>query len=240
MHKRGAHTNPDRNTRCRLCRSKTEDELQACVGGNRTSHFSSPMAASFLSFNLPKPTPARPSAAAAAETAAADGLNDRFGRKGIKFSETDGGAPAVELTVRNGSSLRLTIPDAHVASYRPKVFWKDDGFEEVLYTVNSPGRVRGGVGLVINELAAEAGSPSEGSPAKGSPVAASEWTVKDADSDSIDAVQVFVAFTYLHSLTLSVSLPYGRFALLMMGVLSLRMLVSEFSPSGSMNADSYG
>ncbi|KAI3413071.1 uncharacterized protein J3R85_016558, partial [Psidium guajava] len=107
-----------------------------------------------------------------------------FGRKGIKFAESDGSVPSVELTVRNGSSLKLRIPDAHVTSYMPKVYWKDDGFEEVLYTVNSPSRVRGGVGLVINELA------EQGSPSKGSPVVASEWTVKDVDSDSIDAVQV--------------------------------------------------
>ncbi|KAK3405233.1 hypothetical protein EUGRSUZ_K01497, partial [Eucalyptus grandis] len=120
-----------------------------------------------------------------------------FGRKGIKFSEAaDGGAPTVELTVRNGSSVKLTIPDAHVTSYRPKVFWKDDGFEEVLYTVDTPSRVRGGVGLVINELA-EAGPASKGSPAAAATAAAaaSEWTVKDADSDSIDAVQVELSRT---------------------------------------------
>ncbi|KAL3715523.1 hypothetical protein ACJRO7_007282 [Eucalyptus globulus] len=157
------------------------------------------MAASLLSFNLPKPAPVRPSAAAATAGAATapDSLNDRFGRKGIKFSEAaDGGAPTVELTVRNGSSVKLTIPDAHVTSYRPKVFWKDDGFEEVLYTVDTPSRVRGGVGLVINELA-EARPASKGSPvaATTAAAAASEWTVKDADSDSIDAVQVELSRT---------------------------------------------
>jgi hypothetical protein len=44
--------------------------------------------------------------------------------------------PTVYLTVRNGSSVRDQIPNAHVKSSRPKVYWKDDGFQEVrsLYT----------------------------------------------------------------------------------------------------------
>lgn len=112
-------------------------------------------------------------------------LDEKFGRKGIKFTQ-DGDAPSVELSVRNGSSLRLRIPDGLVTSYRPKVYWKDDGFEEVLYTVpdsTGAGSVRGGIGLVLNDEA------------KSSPWAASEWVVKDADSDSIDAVQVELSCT---------------------------------------------
>uniref|UniRef100_A0A6N2KHT4 Uncharacterized protein n=1 Tax=Salix viminalis TaxID=40686 RepID=A0A6N2KHT4_SALVM len=66
-----------------------------------------------------------------------------------------------------------------------KVYWKDDGFEEVLYTLpgkeKDSGVAKGGIGLVIND-ASEGGS-------KGSLISSSEWTVKDVDSDSIDAVQ---------------------------------------------------
>jgi len=94
--------------------------------------------------------------------------------------------PIVELTVRNGSSLRLTIPDAHVTSYRPKVHWKDDGFEEALYTIPAtepgPYKAKGGVGLVMNEIL----QPG----AKGLLPSTLEWTVTDVDSDAIDALQV--------------------------------------------------
>ena len=90
--------------------------------------------------------------------------------------------------MRNGSSLRLRIADGHVTSYRPKVYWKDDGFEEVLYTVGGGGvggRDKGGIGLVMydNDVAV----PNS----KVSPRITSEWSVKDVDSDSIDALQVF-------------------------------------------------
>lgn len=94
---------------------------------------------------------------------------------------------SVELTVRNGSSLNLRIPDGLITSYRPKVYWKDDGFEEVLHTVNNRGLVKGGLSLVLNNES-KLGT-------NGSPWSASEWVVKDADSDSFDAVQViFVIF----------------------------------------------
>jgi hypothetical protein len=87
--------------------------------------------------------------------------------------------------------VRVQIPNAYVSSYKPKVYWKDDGFEEVLYTLpgkekDSSGIAKGGIGLVIND-ASEGGS-------KGSLISSSEWTVKDVDSDSIDAVQVFAWF----------------------------------------------
>ena len=86
--------------------------------------------------------------------------------------------------MRNGSSLRLRIADGHVTSYRPKVFWKDDGFEEVLYTVVGGGGARGGIGLVIYD------NDVSGPNSKASPLITSEWSVKDVDSDSIDALQV--------------------------------------------------
>ncbi|KAI3471487.1 hypothetical protein Pfo_028137 [Paulownia fortunei] len=105
-------------------------------------------------------------------------LDQKFGRKGIKFSES-GDIPTVELTVRNGSSLKLQIPNGHITSYRPKVYWKDDGYEEVLHTLAGS---RGGIGLVINDVS----EPNS----KGPATTASEWTVKDVDSDSIDALQV--------------------------------------------------
>ncbi|CAA6658581.1 unnamed protein product [Spirodela intermedia] len=143
----------------------------------------------------PKPSSLTRAAAAAASsppsTAALrppppEALEQQFGRKGIKFAD-HGGVPTVELTVRNGSSLTLQVPDGLVTSYRPKVYWRDDSFEEVLHTVAAPPAsggggpaIKGGVGLVLNDI----------SKADGSPWSASCWTVKDVDSDSIDAVQV--------------------------------------------------
>ncbi|CAL5393310.1 unnamed protein product [Camellia sinensis] len=146
---------------------------------------------------LPKPTLSLTKACAAAAGCATtlspaeeSSLEQRFGRKGIKFSGPLSGEE-VELTVRNGSSLRLRIPDGHVTSYKPNVYWKPDGFEEVLYTIpgqeaedkaKAKAKAKGGIGLVINDV-----SESE---ANSKPVITSQWTLKDVDSDSIDALQV--------------------------------------------------
>lgn len=147
------------------------------------------MAATLLSVSLPKLNVTKASASTSGSsstiTCVPDILEQKFGRKGIKFSD-----PAtVELTVRNGSSVKLQIPNAHVTSYKPKVYWKDDGFEEVLYTLppSSSNNSRGGIGLVINEIL----EPNpKGPAAMANTTAASEWTVTDVDSDSIDALQV--------------------------------------------------
>jgi len=136
-----------------------------------------------------------------------DSLNGQFGRKGIKFlgstdtTNNNTFSPSVELSVRNGSSLRLQIPNAHVTSYKPKVYWKDDGFEEVLYTLG--GLAKGGIGLVLNDVTEPvsavtatkkpdpfAAQRSEPPSVKGSVLSGVEWSVKDVDSDSFDAVQV--------------------------------------------------
>lgn len=141
--------------------------------------------ASLLSLSLPKPTN---NIIKATTTTVPETLNEKFSRKGIKFTENDNKIPVVELTVRNGSSLRLQIPDAHLTSYKPKVYWKDDGFEEVLYTVgdnNNGAKARGGIGLVLNEV-----SDSKTAPKGTSVLSNCEWTVKDVDSDAIDALQV--------------------------------------------------
>ncbi|KAJ0078731.1 hypothetical protein Patl1_22946 [Pistacia atlantica] len=140
--------------------------------------------ASLLPFSLSKPNIIKASTSAPSTTTLLipENLNEKFGRKGIKFLEWNN-IPMVELTVRNGSSVKLSIPDAHVTSYKPKVHWKDDGFEEVLYTVGADtAKAKGGIGLVIND-ASEKGS-------KASLIPASQWTVKDVDSDAIDALQV--------------------------------------------------
>ncbi|XP_059292241.1 photosynthetic NDH subunit of subcomplex B 2, chloroplastic [Lycium ferocissimum] len=142
-------------------------------------------AAALLSLSLPKLNLVNK-----ASTCVADTLEQRFGRKGIKFSEPGD----VELTVRNGSSVKLHIPNAHVTSYKPKVYWKDDGFEEVLYTLPPPPpsssssstNSRGGIGLLINEIL----EPNPQAKTTAAAAAASEWTVTDVDSDSIDALQV--------------------------------------------------
>ncbi|KAK4766471.1 hypothetical protein SAY87_008113 [Trapa incisa] len=151
------------------------------------------MASSLLSFTLAKPTASfirassAPATASPTSTSTHESLNERFARKGIHFSDHNG-VPVVNLTVRNGSSVRVRVPDAHVTSYRPKVSWDEDGFEEVLYTIpaspvpDDPPKFKGGVGLVIND-------------SKGSLVSSSEWAVKDVDSDAIDALQVELSST---------------------------------------------
>lgn len=144
--------------------------------------------ASFLSLSLPKLNLIKASSTSATSTttlSTPEALNEKFSRKGIKFLESDN-IPIVELTVRNGSSLSLRIPDAHVTSYKPKVYWKDDGFEEVLYTIpadeSGPYKAKGGIGLVLNEVL----QPG----AKELLPSTLEWTVSDVDSDAIDALQV--------------------------------------------------
>ncbi|KAL6648772.1 hypothetical protein ACP70R_012996 [Stipagrostis hirtigluma subsp. patula] len=125
-------------------------------------------------------------AAAVASPATAQSLEEAFGRKGLKFvADPAGGAPTAELSVRNGSSLQLRLGDGLVTSYRPKVYWKEkeDGCREVLHTAaGEAGKVKGGVGLVLNEVSSSGAAESL--------LAGSEWTVTDADSDSYDAVQV--------------------------------------------------
>jgi hypothetical protein len=143
--------------------------------------------ASFLSLSLPKLNLIKASSAATTTTTTTtpESLNEKYGRKGIKFLESNS-IPIVELTVRNGSSLSLRLPDAHVTSYKPKVFWKDDGCEEFLYTIpaNETGlyKAKGGIGLVFNEVL----QPG----AKELFPSTLEWTVNDVDYDSIDALQV--------------------------------------------------
>nr|BAH56903.1 AT1G64770 [Arabidopsis thaliana] len=138
--------------------------------------------ASLISFSLlPKPKAVRSSISAPqTQTINTEKLEDKFGRKGIKFSESNN-IPMVELKVRNGSSLKLSLSDAHVLSYKPKVYWKDEGFEEVLYTVDGD-ESRGGVGVVI----VNGEEPKGGS----SVISGCDWSVKDTDSDAIDALQV--------------------------------------------------
>ncbi|KAJ9131914.1 hypothetical protein P3X46_034816 [Hevea brasiliensis] len=131
--------------------------------------------ASLLSLSIPKPSIIKATSSSTATTTTLptlEILEEKFGRKGIKFSESNN-IPVVELT----------IPDAHVTSYKPKVYWKDEGFEELLYTIpgKESSKARGGVGLVIND-ASEAGS-------KESLITSSQWTVKNVDSDAIDALQ---------------------------------------------------
>ncbi|KAH7653158.1 Galactose mutarotase-like protein [Dioscorea alata] len=155
--------------------------------------------ASLLSLHLPRPSPhhlIRASASSSSSSsptttttttstttqASPQSLEEEFGRKGIKFTDI-GGVPTVELTVRNGSSLSLRIPDGLITSYKPKVYWKEDGFEELLYTIptglDSGCPFKGGLSLVLHDVSKD-----------GSPWQPSQWTVKDSDSDSIDAVQV--------------------------------------------------
>ncbi|CAN6302221.1 unnamed protein product [Urochloa humidicola] len=143
---------------------------------------------SILPLHLPscvrRATTVRASAAAAATTTT-ESLEESFGRKGLRFvADPAGGAPTAELSVRNGSSLRLRLGDGLVTSYKPKVYWKDDRCREVLHTVAGPaGEAKGGVGLVLNEVSSSGGAVQ-------SLLDGSSWVIKDADSDSYDAVQV--------------------------------------------------
>ncbi|CAH2077880.1 unnamed protein product [Thlaspi arvense] len=158
-------------------------------------YFSS-MASLISFFPLPKPKAVRNSTILALQTKTIiEGLEEKFGRKGIKFSERNN-VPMVELKVRNGSSLKLSLSDAHVVSYKPKVYWKDDGFEEVLYTFDSDKGIGGGVGPVI----------VNGEQAT-SVISGCNWSVKDTDSDAVDALQIelsctagFLDITYIISL----------------------------------------
>ncbi|XP_057782343.1 photosynthetic NDH subunit of subcomplex B 2, chloroplastic [Salvia miltiorrhiza] len=135
--------------------------------------------ASLLSFSPLKSAKACAAPSTATATAT-ESLDQKFGRKGIKFSDS----ATVELSVRNGSSVKLDIPNGHITSYKPKVYWKDDGYEEVLHTLPpspSSSSSRGGIALVVDNLSSQPNPNTS---------ATSHWTVKDVDSDSIDALQV--------------------------------------------------
>uniref|UniRef100_A0A1J3D0Z7 Photosynthetic NDH subunit of subcomplex B 2, chloroplastic n=1 Tax=Noccaea caerulescens TaxID=107243 RepID=A0A1J3D0Z7_NOCCA len=156
--------------------------------------------ASLISFSsFPKSKAIRNSISAPQRQTIIEGLEEKFGRKGIKFSQRNN-VPMVELKVRNGSSLELSLSNAHVVSYKPKVYWKDEGFEEILYTVEGDDHEsRGGVGLVIMD----GQEPKGGS----SVISGCDWSVKDSDSDAIDALQIelsctagFLDITYIVSL----------------------------------------
>ena len=155
---------------------------------------------SVLPFHLPScarraSTAARASAApvAAAAATTAQSLEESFGRKGLRFvADPAGGAPAAELSVRNGSSLHLRLGDGLVTSYKPKVQWKDDGCREVLHTVGG----KGGVGLVLSDQA---------SGGQSSLLDGAEWAVRDADSDSYDAVQVHFFYLSIYIYLVSAS-----------------------------------
>lgn len=118
-------------------------------------------------------------------------LEQKFGRKGVRFAQPNG-ISTVELAVRNGSSLQLRLSDGLVTSYKPKVYWKDDGFEEIVYTVSdgsaAGASVKGGIGIVLNNLSR--------TNRDGSTWSASQWDVKHVESDSLDAVQVLTVLLF--------------------------------------------
>uniref|UniRef100_A0A0E0K8Z9 Photosynthetic NDH subunit of subcomplex B 2, chloroplastic n=1 Tax=Oryza punctata TaxID=4537 RepID=A0A0E0K8Z9_ORYPU len=142
---------------------------------------------------LPLHLPTRPSSVKASASAVAaptpQSLEESFGRKGLRFAADPAtGVATAELSVRNGSSLQLRLGDGLVTSYRPKVYWKDDGCREVLHTVaGDGGEVKGGVGLALSEVSSSGAAESL--------LVGSEWSVVDADSDSYDAVQVELGCT---------------------------------------------
>nr|XP_043631189.1 photosynthetic NDH subunit of subcomplex B 2, chloroplastic [Erigeron canadensis] len=162
-------------------------------------------ASSLLSLSLPKPNILIPKATTSLTTTppsvtTTETLDQKFGRKGIKFIELEGGTQIAELSVRNGSSLKIHLNNAHVTSYKPKVYWKDDGCEEIVYTTSN---AKGGIGLVVND----------GDAKNNKGVDLSNWVVKDADSDSIDAVQVELSCTT--SGTLDITYVISLYALSM-------------------------
>ncbi|CAN8320551.1 unnamed protein product [Cochlearia groenlandica] len=141
--------------------------------------------ASLISFSsLPKPKFVRNAISVPHTQTIIEGLQDKFGRKGINFSESNN-VPMVELKVRNGSSLKLSLSDAQVVSYKAKVYWKDDGFEEVLYTVGDGDESRGGVGVVM------VNGQKDESPL----IPRYDWSVKETDADAIDALQIELTCT---------------------------------------------
>ncbi|KAF7148780.1 hypothetical protein RHSIM_Rhsim03G0005300 [Rhododendron simsii] len=83
-------------------------------------------------------------------------LDQKFGQKGIKFSDSSD----VELIVRNGSSLKLRIPDGHVTSVTSTS------------TTTSATKAKGGIDLVINNV--NASDPNS----RPSHVITSKWPVE--------------------------------------------------------------
>ncbi|KAK3148329.1 hypothetical protein QOZ80_3BG0293690 [Eleusine coracana subsp. coracana] len=127
-------------------------------------------------------------AAVATASTTPQSLEEAFGRKGLKFAADPAGNATAELSVRNGSSLQLRLGDGLVTSYKPKVYWKEkDDCREVLYTVGDPAKLKGGLGLVLNQVSSKGATEAL--------LAGSDWTVKDVDSDSLDAVQVELGCT---------------------------------------------
>ncbi|KAK3164915.1 hypothetical protein QOZ80_1AG0026470 [Eleusine coracana subsp. coracana] len=123
------------------------------------------------------------SAAAVATASTPQSLEKAFGRKGLKFAADPAGNATAELSVRNGSLLQLRLGDGLVTSYKPKVYWKEkDDCREVLYTVGDPAKLKGGLGLVLNQVSSEGATEAL--------LAGSDWTVKDVDSDSLDTMQL--------------------------------------------------
>ncbi|KAL9379334.1 hypothetical protein Peur_027816 [Populus x canadensis] len=86
------------------------------------------------------------------------------------------GIQQCSITARNGSSVRDQIPNAHVTSSRPQVYWKDDGSFFIQFLVMKRILVKLKEALVWSSVS----DSSEGG-SKGSLVSSSEWTVKDVE-----------------------------------------------------------
>lgn len=138
------------------------------------------------------------SAAAAAAAAAeeeevlrcnAKDLEARFGQAGVKFVEA-AGYQIVEMRLKEGSSARIVLQTALVASYKSRMW--HGGVEELLYTAVVPGveesqrpTTVGGVAVRV----CEAGTGSE------SNLAATEcWNVENVRSNPSQFVQVWIQF----------------------------------------------
>lgn len=114
-------------------------------------------------------------------------LEERFGQAGVKFVEA-AGYRIVEMRLNEGSSVRIVLQSALVASYKSGMW--HGGVEELLYTAVVPGMERpttvGGVALRVWE--AESGS--------GSNLALTEcWDVENVRSNPSQFVQVWIKFS---------------------------------------------
>jgi len=116
-------------------------------------------------------------------------LEERFGQAGVKFVEA-AGYRIVEMRLNEGSSARIVLQSALVASYKSGMW--HGGVEEFLYTAVVPGLEKpttvGGVALRVWE--AEAAGRRESNL-----LASTEgWDVENVRSIPSQFVQVWINF----------------------------------------------
>lgn len=124
-------------------------------------------------------------------------LEEKFGQEGVKFVEAAGYRIA-EMKLTEGSSARILLQNAFVASYKSKMW--HGGVEELLYTAVVPGLEKlttvGGVALRLWEDDDESKLLAN----------TESWDVETVRSNPSQYVQVYLSQTpYLHNFRGSIS-----------------------------------